>query len=626
MKKYASAEELRAQIEERRARKAAQAQQQEEAPTGNEYADLVPRFGDDEVSPASQRSHIDTQIDQIVDGLSFLDMYDRWFPGKNREPEAGRTESIKISCVVPGHADNEPSAWVNTVKNTFNCGVCETGGDVYDLAAYKFGIPTPGYKTDTKLYGKLRDAIVSDLGYTVVRTGGSGYLSRPEVLGEGSSEESEGQPVEEADDDNVIQLYEQPETLIMPGLDWRPLITPNTFLDVWMKIGERDDIPEEYYFWNGLLALSMALGRDTTLFDRRKVYGNLFVCIVGPTGSGKSQAKNLLDDLLEQAFPVTSLGGCEQINSPSSGEVLIRAFDRGEPDPADPKRIIPVPVRAVIDYNEMSVMAAKMSRNGSTLEGVLQDFYDAKSVIGSSSVTGGDLRATNAFASLLTTTQPKTIGRLFTGDHVSSGFVNRFIFASGTPKRRVAIGGEILDATPAVIPLKAVRGRYTATPMITWSDEAADLFTDFFHNELEKAKEDSELLSRIDLLAKKLILLFTANEMEAEVSVSVVEKVKNMFSYLLKTYGATEGQIGNDIHNEISDAILFQIRRLQGTGKLGPTCPAIVKALKSKTWPNKKVAIERSLKTLVNLGLVEEFEVPHTGPGRPAGPRYQVVG
>ncbi len=624
MTQFASREDILAKIRANKARKE-QAQRQEEAPTGNEYADLVPSFGDDEVSPASQRSHIDTQMDQIIEGLRFLDMYDRWFPGKNREPEAGRTESIKISCVVPGHADNEPSAWVNTVKNTFNCGVCETGGDVYDLAAYKFGIPTPGYKTDTKLYGKLRDAIVNDLGYTVVRTGGSGYLSRPEDLGEGSSEEPEGQPVEEEQLAEVISIHEIEKTTVMvPGLDWRPLITPNTFLDVWMKIGERDDIPEEYYFWNGLLALSMALGRDTTLFDRRKVYSNLFLCIVGPTGSGKSQAKNLLDDLLEQAFPLSSAGGCKQINSPASGEVLIKSFDRLDPN-SDPKNPRKLPVRGVIDYSEMSVMSAKMSRNGSTLEGVLQAFYDASASIGTDSITGGDLQAKDAFASLLTTTQPKTIGRLFTGDHVSSGFINRFVFASGTPKRRIAIGGEVLDPTPAVLPLKLVRGRYASVPMITWSDEAAAMFTDFFHNELEKAKENSELLSRIDLLAKKLILLFTANEMETEVPVSVVQKVKDMFSYLLQTYGATDDQIGNDIHNEISDAIVEKIRQIQEKTKLGPTKSFLIKSLKHKKWPNREYAIKRSLETLVALGLVEEFVMPSSGPGRPAGERYRVA-
>jgi hypothetical protein len=54
------------------------------------------------------------------------------------------------SCPIPGHADANPSAWVNTEKNVWYCGRCSQGGDVYDLAAFHFGMPVPGYKEGGK--------------------------------------------------------------------------------------------------------------------------------------------------------------------------------------------------------------------------------------------------------------------------------------------------------------------------------------------------------------------------------------------------------------------------------------------------------------------------------------------
>src|SRR3546814_6014676 len=65
----------------------------------------------------------------------------------------------------------------------------------------------------------------------------------------------------------------------------------------------KDDVPEEYHFWNGLLGLGFALGRDVSLMDFQPVYGNLFVCTLGRTGSGKSRAKGHLDRLLSTALP-----------------------------------------------------------------------------------------------------------------------------------------------------------------------------------------------------------------------------------------------------------------------------------------------------------------------------------
>jgi len=421
----------------------------------------------------------------------------------------------------------------------------------------------------------------------------------------------------------------------MPRLEWKPLVTPGTFLDKYMDITTRDDVPEEYHFWNGLLAVSMAVGRDVTLYDGIPVLANLFVCIIGRTGSGKSRATSHVRKLVKEALPWDGADpfsrGAKPLTTPGSAEHLINQFSAPIPTSPGSKIVMGhAPVRGLVEFNELSALIGRGGRSGSVLKPTLMQFFDGDSYITTGSKTNGTDIAQDSFASCVTSVQPKALPTLVSQGDADSGFLNRWIFASGSPKKRVAIGGEIIDTDPCIQPLRDIHEWAFTTRVMQWSEDAADEFTHFFETHMEDllANDDTGLLSRLDLLCKKLCLLLSANEMLEEVSIDVVYKVEQIFRYMLAVFGIQAENIGNDqdrmCQNEITDLIERRAVKAGGRDKdKGASLSEIVKALKIR-YPLKM--IRDNLTIMADLGILQTF-VPDkaAGPGRPPVPRYKLA-
>jgi hypothetical protein len=130
---------------------------------------------------------------------------------------------------------------------------------------------------------------------------------------------------------------------------------------------------------------------------------------------------------------------------------------------------------------------------------------------------------------------------------------------------------------------------------------------DFFDRMVYPLKDtkDSNIFVRMDLLMLKLALLFCVNEHKREVTIDIVAKVKLMYAYIVACYGIPAGQIGNTLEHEMTDAIVYQLKRLD-KDKKGVTLNAIALALKRRKYPKEKIL--RNIKALIDLGFVEEFE------------------
>ena len=568
-------------------------------------SDLVPDLDGVSSSPAS-----DPELDRIIDNISILDAYRKWC-GKSK-PSSGdrRKEGIKVSCPIPSHPDRDPSAWLNTDKNVWFCGSCETGGDAYDIAAYHYGFPVPGYKEGASFH-ELRRKMAESYGYVFKTAPG---LDKPIIIAPEPEVEEKEEPKAK-----VLPIREPDPDPEVNSLDWRRLVEPGTFLDKYMSICIEDDLPEEYHFWNGMLAIGMALGRDVTLFDKRPVYGNIFLCLLGPTGDGKSSSYHHLQNLLWSALPhkweEPGSKGTMFINSPASAEHLIHSFMKPVADPDNPKMVAYyAPVRGVIEFNELSSLIGRASRKGNVLKPTLMEFYDASRVISTGSMTTGVKRAENAFASCFTTTQPKALRDLVRESDASSGFLNRWIFATGTPKKREAIGGAQIDTSPAIEPLQAIQGWCGFGKQVGWADEAKDMFTEFFHRTLHPAQVEDEtgLLTRMDLLAKKLCLLLSANSHDNEVTTKTVIRVISMFDYLTAAYGVPAAHIGSTISKDVVEELERHIKRY--TDKRGGISQnELNKCIKRKNFPIELVS--KCLKYMSELGMIETFST--SGVGRP---------
>src|SRR5690606_5483764 len=302
-------------------------------------------------------------------------------------------------------------------------------------------------------------------------------------------------------DDTVTEMFPTDEdgNYTYPRLDGCKVVPEGSFLEVYMCRTRIADVAEEYHFWNAMISIGFALGRRVKLYDLTPVYGNLFVCTLGHSGSGKSKAKRYLDLLLDMALPHKwedhESRGVRKVNSPGSAESLIHQFQKPVTDPANPKKIMYyASVSGMIDFNELSSLMGRAARTGNVLRPTLMQFYDMEGVIQTTSMSTGSKEAHEPFASALTTSQPASLKNLLSKQDDDSGFLNRWLFVAGPDKQKVAIGGAHVDMTPAVLPLQRIlgwSGTFKDDEFMEWGPAANEKFTEFFHSRLypDKIKE-----------------------------------------------------------------------------------------------------------------------------------------
>jgi hypothetical protein len=610
----------------------------------DQWKEFIPDLGPE--PPAAAISPQQQALDEFIKLISITDAYNRW-AGKGFVQAGNRKDSIKVRCPNPAHPDNNPSAWINTEKNVFKCGSCDIGGDIWYIAAWRFGYPVPGFKNDPATFRALREKIGEDFGVYVEKGIAGDYhivQTTPQVTPPTAppthdqqavtvNETPETNPLIPTADKNLAYLPSGSEdeertrdeqiaaARKYPSIAWRDIVPSETFLRAYLEATTVDDVPEEFHFWNGLLGLGMAVGGMRTLEDAPPVSANLFVCFVGGTGTGKSKGKRHLAVLLHQALPYQPDDqppfGSQYLNGIQSGEVLIKQFQHPMIEPATGKPIGHWPgVRVLADFEELATLVGKNNRQGSTLKNVLMDMYDAPLWLSSTSITHGNIVAHKPFGSAVTTTQYDSIRNLITRSDDSSGFANRWTFATGVPKRQFSVNRTRVDLTRAAGMLSGINIRCRAEEQVLWTEDGEKAWDAFFHGPLHTARvvKDMSIIQRLDLMLKKLFLLFAINENSVTVTESIVNRVISLFPHLLETYSVVEEKISATEEGDDTERMLRHIKRLTSSTR-GPTPTELYRVMKSKN--NSMTKIRKLLENLVVLGMVTELKVP---PG-PAGGR-----
>lgn len=564
-------------------------------------------------------------IDDAIANLDIVEAYRRWCGKSNPKQYARQKEGIKVSCPNPTHPDKDPSAWLNTEKKVYFCGGCQTGGDIWDIAAYHFGFPVPGYK-EQRMFRELREKIALDLGFSFVRAVGKTHVVPPDNQTDDSAPEVENNVALLPSGAAYEAAAQEQASTPTPELPWREFVPPDTFLREWLTATTTDDCPEEFHIWTGLLALGFAIGRTVTLSDAPEVVGNLFVCLVGPSGSGKSKAKRHLREILADVLPYQDdnvfCAGTKLIGRAGSGEYLIGSFSAPIVDPSEPKKVLGfAPVRGYVDYEEFAGLVSIAGRLGSTLKDQLMDIYDAQRIVTGGSLTNGKRQAEYPFGSVTSTTQNASLRNLLKKSDDQSGFINRWVFAGGKLKPVRAWGGVQVNLTRPAEFLRAIHLWGSSSKSITMTESAMERWNDFFFGTLHPTKMMSEnngsaMLNRLDLLMKKLILLFTVNLKEDTVPVEAVNQAIAMFPYLLQTYGVVGAELTKTEEVEHGELILDQIKRLTTANGRPPTARDIYLAIKSKFSSYKECG--QVLKSLEEINLVSSQSFKPNGPGRPS--------
>lgn len=589
------------------------AKQQEQLNLG-QWAEFVP---DIDLSETPGLSKAEIALDEFMRLIPITEAYQRW---GGKSPINGVKKEMKVRCPNPQHTDNEPSFAMNTDLNVFNCFKCG-GGDIYTIAAWYKGYPVPGYQ-DKAYFRDLKDSIAADYGMQIDRSlGGAETLYKAEVTPETPVTTA---VANEPSQSGTSVLYtpegagyvEENADLDPPrnheAIDWRQILPENTFIRAYMEAVTTDTCPEEYHFWLGLLGLGMAVGRNVTLAERSPVKPNLYVCLTGPSGTGKSRAKSNLMKLMRDNIPYKKddyiATGARILADASSGEIVVRMLQHDVLDVNGKSTGQYAPVRLLMETEELADIIAKSGRQGNTLKGVMSRLYDCHETIESNSMANA-LTAIMPFGSAVTTTQNKSIRDLLSAKDDNSGFLNRWVFATGVYKKPLHIDRTTLDLTRAGGLIRLIHSDAENAYSITWDNNADLMWKDAFEKEVvpRKNNSDSSVLERIDLLMKKIFLLLTINKRIKTVTPETVKEGMLIFPYLLESYGIVEQQIAATSIGDDQEYVLRAIERMSN-GATAPSARNIYKAVKRKI-PDANV-VKRMLENFCSLGILDELKKP----------------
>lgn len=627
-------------------------------------------------SASSPRTDEDLELDRILDNVGIVEAYSRWCGKMTPSVSGTRTEGIKISCPKPNHPDKDPSAWLNTEKNTWFCGGCQEGGDTYDIAAYHHGFPVPGYK-EGSMFHKLRRAMGEDLGYSFKEKVGGGYdlvppivISTPgpppPVLQPTPVRPAESSPpvvraVEDGPTPGPLRLVPPPAPLgfvplatgipaeldepvaqvisidpevdaydpeldsdaNIPTFDWRSALTDyqDTFLYQWCDATSHDYSPEEYHLFSGLLLLGLAAGRDVLMGGGRTVMANLPICFLGKTGSGKSTAQNYIAKAIGYAMPENDIGvmveGVRYVGEVASGEALIGEFEGTLKGVAAPR-----PIRGYVEFSELSTLLAKSSITGSTLKGKIMDFIDGKYKITNTSQTHGRKAAIDAFAAFSTSSQPRALRKLLDGQDSASGYLNRWLYVSGPTKERddyfegAAVNLQGALNTLSGIAIASQRKNPTDQPVIL--DVAPNGRTAFkaFYRPVEQmiALSDNDMIARLEIHYKKLMLCHAVNRRATTVDERDVAFVEKLHPYILDNFRLVGAQIGRSHGEDNVTRVLNYIRRKEKEQGRGPSRSQINTAMRKKMTVKD---VNEAIQQLERADYIEPFKIQTGTRGRP---------
>ena len=391
-----------------------------------------------------------------------------------------------------------------------------------------------------------------------------------------------------------------------------------------MEIATKDRNVEEFHFWNALLALGMAAGRNIYVQDNPKVYGNLFICLMGGSGTGKSKSRRYIDSMLLRVLPFKEdmdyPDGAKEIPTPNSAEYLIKAFSKpvnGVSPMGSPIVVDYASVRGIIRFEELSSFKTIAGRNGSDLGSRMLEFYDGKGRITTGSRMSGDTIAVDPFASAFTTTQPRSLSKILSRADEESGFLNRWLFVGGKRKPQTFLGGLEPDMSDADKELFKIHVWANDERAVSFSKEAAWKGNKDLNDFIDADKDQFDpALGRIDLTIKKLCLLFAINEMTTEITLEMYERVMLMYNYI-KAYAIFrfENLEQATQQSETELLVIEKIKEHYEKNNEWPTGREILRTVQRRVHGSGDLA--KMLDGLVKVTELKTITTKPTGRGRP---------
>jgi hypothetical protein len=319
---------------------------------------------------------------------------------------------------------------------------------------------------------------------------------------------------------------------------WEDFLDPETPVYKMMKAAAVTDIPDEFVLWSIYTALGTLVGRRVELIDyERPVDPAFWTVLVGDTGTKKSTIAMEMEKILHKVAPPSGSDGVKLMGTPASGERFMDMLRREEVVG------VGVGVEAIECTNsasfmyvdEYSLLASTLGRAGNTLGSHFLQVYGAgrDQIVRPTEAMGRiSFPVTGPLLGLLSTTQPNRLSTMMDRYDIASGFMNRFGFIGGSPRRvYMPMAGYSPDWGRVREQFQIIQNRLNCADIFipmhdkAFVDKPWQLVPDsgglirlrewiIEQRELMATEENQtivEMLARRDLIIKKLVLVMAIN-------------------------------------------------------------------------------------------------------------------
>jgi hypothetical protein len=247
----------------------------------------------------------------------------------------------------------------------------------------------------------------------------------------------------------IVELGVDPE---FPHVEWQSALPEDSPLGRAMDALTVDDAPDEFHLWALYTTVGALIGRRVEYLSYRgNVSPSFWTVLSGPSGYRKSSVANPMRAVLAKVAPVRGSQGVKLLHRPASGEAFVASLRREEDGPPDPHTGAPsiaeIPnCASLMHSDELSTLLSVVNRSGGILGPLMTEAYSCirDEVLANTAALGREAHeVTGPMMCMLSTTQPSRISDMLSVKDVLSGFVNRFTFIHGRPRRRVLLDAQI---------------------------------------------------------------------------------------------------------------------------------------------------------------------------------------
>ena len=424
-------------------------------------------------------------------------------------------------------------------------------------------------------------------------------------------------------DDGTVPVPVFDETPRLPEIEdiWEN-IPEGTPLWEYMKVTREMDVPKEYCLFRGLQLLSLSGGP----FVRGKV-GRIFkttlsVLFVGVSGTGKSQSRWAMDEILDhivyQWHPSPPNGsrygshtGVKQLIEPGSGEYLIEQFSE---ESADGAKYKVADVMGDLEVDELARFMGKGAVTGSSLVGVFQEMDNNPNLDGAikaGSRSGGVVHAVNPNLVFSAGVQPAALPKLIGRGNIGNGLLARFEIVTGNRIAGTDPFDNKLKDTDRCKELYTDVAVYYMNKVDPESKNIRKLFVIEVHPEareemrnayvqVEQWKDGDDIKSRFDLKLFKLATLFAINRKADQVITEDVRAALWVMEFLNRSATLTGEKVVSHESNEMEEAIVRIIQKIERP----PSEGVVWNRLKGKAKGWDRSDFRKKIEELENQGIL----------------------